>query len=147
MTWQYVIDALPYVVISGLFGVVLLHYRKVQDGKLVPIDTVNKITAQHVEQMAAARQDFDKAISALERAAAVSVEIQARVIDSKDKDIENWRGAFHAVDQANREEDNADRDEMLAGMRALQRWLGAFQNQTGVPALPPSVVEVNRNAG
>lgn len=97
--------------------------------------------ADHAVRTAEAREDHAAQLEALVKVADGIRSDFAAVLASKDRDIDQWRGAWQITDQAGREEIGAQMDEILAGFRAMKRFFDAFQNQTGVPQLPPSGAE------
>lgn len=92
--------------------------------------------ADHAVRVDQARVDHDKQLAAL---ALVTEGVRrdfAAVLASKDATIEHWVGAWHIADEAGTEEIAGKLDELVAASRAFARWVEAFQDQTGVPALP-----------
>lgn len=155
--WLYFAGPSVTLMMSALVGVIILHYRSVQNGKLWPDSTVDLLIKQKDDeikstkleaaaQIEAMRAEHDKQLAALVKVADGIRADFAVVLAKADRDIDQWRGAWQITDQASREEWGAAVDEILAGIRTMARWMGAFQSQTGVPQLPPSGGE-DRHAG
>lgn len=102
-------------------------------------DRMGNFRADHATRMMEARADHEKQLEALVKVADGIRADFASVLASKDRDIDQWRGAWHLTDQAGREEYAAQVDELVAGFRTIQRWLAEWQRQTGVPELRRAV--------
>ena len=87
--WTMAVEALPYLVITGLFGVVIAHYRKIQSGDLLPRATVDQIITQHDEQLSAARQDATDRVLAMRAAAGVEESEALRLAAGIERDAEH----------------------------------------------------------
>ena len=96
------------------------------------IKTAREECAQRVQHL---RDDHATQLAALSKVAEGLRTDFAAILASKDRDIDQWRGAWQITDQAGREEWGAQVDELVAGFRTIKRWIGAFQSQTGVPEL------------
>lgn len=75
-------------------------------------ERMTNFRADHADRMRQASEDHGRAL-----------EVMQKILDSKDKDIESWRLAWHTADQANREEDEVRWEEVRAAMRVLQRFI------------------------
>jgi hypothetical protein len=77
---------------------------------------VAQLIEHHTQEKASLRQDIADARAAF-----------ALVLASKDKDIDQWRSAWHLTDQGNREEIAGALDEILQGQRAQQNFIAGVQ--------------------
>ncbi len=50
-SWLYVLGAAVSMGMTGLLGIVFLHYRSVQNGKLVPRLTVDLLESRHTDRV------------------------------------------------------------------------------------------------
>lgn len=138
--WTLAIEALPYVVITGLFGVVIAHYRKIQSGDLLPRATVDQIITQHDEQLQAARQDATDRVAAmrdelnrrmdnfrsdqtahleqirLDHASNIAQirEDHASVLAARDRELDKLYAAWNLEAEANRQTVNSSQDQITA---------------------------------
>jgi hypothetical protein len=96
---------------------------------------MDNFRADHATRMSESRADHERQLEALVKVADGIRADFAAVLASKDRDIDQWRGAWQLTDQASREEMGGQMDELIAFARTMQRWMGAFQRTTGVPEL------------
>jgi hypothetical protein len=96
---------------------------------------MDNFRADHAVRMTESRADHERQLEALVKVADGIRADFAAVLASKDRDIDQWRGAWQLTDQASREEMGGQMDELIAFARTMQRWMGAFQRTTGVPEL------------
>lgn len=124
--WLYFAGPAVTALVGALSATVIMHYRKVQSGQLVPKATVDDMREQYAAQLAALITVSDGQLAHF-----------AAVLASKDRDIDQWRGAWQITDQAGREEVAGQLEELVAFARVFRRWMDEFQRQTGVPELAP----------
>lgn len=107
--WLYVIGPLITMVMGGLSATVIMHYRKVQSGKLVPEATVERMRAQYESHLVSMRTTYEAQITSLRT-------------DSND-----WRGAYHLLSEnAKTSEDRMD--EVLETSRLMLAFVRALPN-------------------
>jgi hypothetical protein len=109
--------------------------KQVGDIRAEMMTRMDNFRSDHALRLEQAREDHEKQLAALVR---VADDIRAdfkRILDSKDRDIDQWRGAWQLTDQAGREEYAAQVDELVSGFRTMQRWLAEWQRATGVTEL------------
>lgn len=106
-TWLYVLGTMVSMGMTGLLGIVFLHYRSVQNGKLVPRITVDLLEQRHTDRVA---------------------DLMSRIqegIDEKNA----WKQVASVEQDTNRIQ-TAQIDEMTESMRVMEASLRAL---TGRP--------------
>jgi uncharacterized protein YukE len=148
-----VIDALPYVVMSAAVGVIFMHYRAVQSGKLVPRSTVDLINREHADQMKAARASTESQLTAMRdditsrmdnfrgdhnvrltemRAdhAQQMAEIRdayQRIIAAKDSELDKLYASWNLEAEANRQTVNASQEQVTAAAQLVTTMAQSLQ--------------------
>ena len=132
--WVAVLDVLPYLVITSLLGLVITHYRKVQNGRLIPRITVDLMVQAAQDDAKTAHQDAAERVIAMreelnrrmdgyraDQAAAVerTADAYRQLIAAKDAEIERLSMQLNLESEANRQSVESTQEQVGAAARLV----------------------------
>lgn len=127
--WLYFVGPMVTLMMGGLATTVVMHYRKVQTGMLVPKETVELMKQQYKDQLAAVQENHKIQLVSLEKVVEGTRAEAAATLASKQRDVDDWRGAYH-IGAENWKLSEDRMDEVLETNRMVYRVISA--------ALPPA---------